>query len=331
MLNRNAEALFWIGRYMERAENHARLVDVHYHLQIDKDVVMGGEAEAASESDSAAKWMRIVDALGSREAYEGQYGAYTERDVLFYTTLDRDNPNSLVSCVSHARGNVRSLREKLPSELWDVVNGCYLWLREKRPDELLGESPHQFFARIKEWMALFLGVSASVMPRENEWHFIECGRFLERAENTLRIIRSAEQTVSQEKWDTSGSYSFLQAVLRSVSGYQAFRRYYADGIAVQSIMEFVVLNNVFPRSLQFSLHMLDDSLGRIELQDKTLRAEHERMIRQIGKVKADIACLEREDLAIDSEGMIVTHLLKATQQLGTMFAKTFFRMGEASA
>lgn len=328
MLNRNAEALFWIGRYMERAENHARLADVHYHLQIDKDIAIG---DAGSESDSASKWMRIVDALGSKEAYEGQYGDYTEQAVLYYTTLDRDNPNSLVSCVSHARGNVRSLREKLPSELWDVVNGCYLWLREKRPDELLGESPHQFFARIKEWTALFLGVGASVMPRENEWHFIECGRYLERAENTLRIIRSAKQTVGQEKWDSAGSYSYLQAVLRSVSGYQAFRRYYADGITVQSIMEFVVLNNVFPRSLQYSLHMLNDSLGRIELQDKTLRMEHERVIRQIGKVKADIACLELEDLAIDADGIILTHLLKATQQLGTMFAKTFFRMGEASA
>lgn len=331
MLNRNAEALFWIGRYMERAENHARLMDVHYHLQIDKEFVIGEGGETASEYDLAAKWMRIVDALGSKDAYEGQYGAYTERDVLYYMALDRDNPNSVVSCVSHARSNFRSMREKLPSELWDVVNGCYLWLREKRPDELLGESPHQFFARIKEWMALFLGTGASVMPRENEWHFIECGRYLERAENTLRITRSAWQTALQEQWDTAGSYAYLQAVLRSVSGYQAFRRYYADGISMQAIMEFVLLNNVFPRSLQYALHMLDESLCRIKLQDQTLRIEHERMIRQIGKVKADIACLEREDLVIDSDGMIMTHLLKATQQLGTMFAKTFFRMGEASA
>lgn len=329
MLNRNAEALFWIGRYMERAENHARLIDVHYHLQSERDAAMAiddGEPE-----DSGAKWLRIVDALGSREAYENQYGAYSELDVLYYTTLDKDNPNSLVSCVSHARANVRTLREKLPSELWDTTNAFYLWLREKKPDDLLRESPHLFYARIKEWTAQFQGVSQSVMPRENEWHFIECGRFLERGENTLRIIRSAMLTSNLESWTSAEAYPYLQAVLRSVSGYQAFRRYYADGLSVQSILEFVMLSSVFPRSLQFALHKLDDHMRSIELQDRSLRLEHDRMLRQVGKMRADLACLERDDLAIDVDGIIVVHLLESFRQLGGSFAKTFFRMGEASA
>lgn len=330
MLNRNAEALFWIGRYMERAENHARLIDVHYHLQPDKDIAADEEAEEVN-SESVSKWTRIVDALGSREAYEAQYGVYNEHNVLHYTTLDRDNPNSLVSCVSHARGNVRTLRERLPSEMWDVSNGFYLWLQEKSPEDLLNDSPHLFYAKIKEWTALFLGVSGSVMPRENEWHFIECGRYLERGENTLRIIRSAMLTASQESWDAASAYPFLQAVLRSVSGYQPFRRYYADGMSVETIMEFVVLGPTFPRSLQFALNKLDEHLKQIELHDKTMRADHERMMRQVGKIRADMACLEREDLVIDSEGIILTHLLKSCQQLGLSFAKTFFRMGEASA
>ncbi|REK74518.1 alpha-E domain-containing protein [Paenibacillus paeoniae] len=326
MLSRNAEALFWIGRYMERAENHARLIDVHYHLQLDKDTRAG-----EGELDSLHRWVRIVDALGSREAYEAQYGSYTEENVLHYTTLDRDHPNSLITCVSHARNNVRSLRERLPSELWDAANGFYLWLREKRPEELLHESPHMFYGRVKEWTGLFLGISHSVMPRENEWHFIECGRYLERGENTLRIIRSAIQTAACEGWDQAGAYPFLQAVLRSVGGYQPFRRQYADGLSVEAIMEFVILNQTFPRSLQYALNLLNEHLRGIELQDKTLRLEHERMIRQVRKVRADMACMERDDLTIDSEGMILTHWLKACQQLGLAFAKTFFRMGEASA
>jgi uncharacterized alpha-E superfamily protein len=326
MLNRNAESLFWIGRYMERAENHARLIDVHYHLGAEQEDALAeapGPGEAAGRS---AKWLRVVDALGSRDAYEQQYGEYSERDVLFYATLDRDNANSLISCVSHARGNLRTLREKAPSELWDTTNAFYLWLREKQLEDMLRESPHHFFGKIKEWTALFQGISQSVMPRENEWHFIECGRYLERSENTLRILKAAANAAGHH-----GSYSYLQAVLRSVSGYQAFRRYYADVMSVEAIVEFVVLNPAFPRSLQFALQTLDDHVRRIELQDKQLRLAHDRVIRQVAKVKADLACLDREDMRFDQGGAIVTHMLGACQQLGVLFANTFFHMGEASA
>ncbi len=323
MLNRNAESLFWIGRYMERAENHARLIDVHYHLGMEQDEA---SAEPGKTSGSLAKWSRIVDSLGSRDAYEQQYGEYSEQAVLFYTTLDRDNANSLISCVSHARGNLRTLREKAPSELWDATNAFYLWLREKQPEDMLRESPHHFFGKIKEWTALFQGISQSVMPRENEWHFIECGRYLERSENTLRILKAAANTAA-----SGGSYSYLQAVLRSVSGYQAFRRYYADVMSVEAIVEFVVLNAAFPRSLQFALHTLDEHVRRIELHDKQLRGAHDRVIRQVAKVKADLACLDRDDMRFDRGEGIITHMLDACSQLGVQFANTFFRMGEASA
>ncbi|MFF2480680.1 alpha-E domain-containing protein [Paenibacillus sp. NPDC058071] len=331
MLNRNAEALFWIGRYMERAENHARLIDVHYHLQAEDERMLEAGGPEEESADAPCKWTRIVDALGSRESYEAQYGSYSEPDVLYYTTLDRDNANSLVSCVSHARGNLRTLREKVPSELWDTINSFYLWLREKQPEDLMKESPHLFYGRIKEWTALFQGISQSVMPRENEWHFIECGRYLERAENTLRIIKAVGNAASGDGWNNAGAYPYLQAVLKSVSGYQSFRRYYADGMSVESLVEFVILNPAFPRSVHFAFHTLDGHMRQIELQDKQLKSAHDRIIRQVGKVTADLDCLEHEDMVIDRNGSIVGHLLEACQTLGTLFAKTFFRMGEASA
>lgn len=331
MLSRNAEALFWMGRYMERAENHARLIDVYYHLQADHELGLERIDKIQERIDSSAKWMRIVEALGSRSNYEQQYGEYIELDVLLYMTLDFSNENSIAACINHARGNLRTLREKVPSELWDSLNGFYLWLRERQPDDLLRESPHTFFGRIKDWTALFLGLCQSVMPRENEWHFIECGRYLERAENTLRIMKSTLSAACSEGWSHAASYPYLQAVLKSVSGHQAFRRLYADSITVESVFEFVILNAVFPRSVQFSLHMLDEHLRHIELQDKALRTQHERMIRQVGKVMADLACLEQEDLLFDSNVILVNHLLDAVQQLGVAFAKTFFRVGEATA
>jgi uncharacterized alpha-E superfamily protein len=193
MLNRNAEALFWVGRYMERAENHARLIDVHYYQHHD-----GDDEGGAVHTPPSDKWHRIVDALGSRNAFEQKFDGYHEENALFYITLDREHENSLFSCVQHARGNLRALREKLPSELWDVVNAFYLCLREEKPEELLRDSPHRFLLEVKEWTALFLGTAQSVMPRENEWYFMACGRYLERAENTLRILQSVRNAITVE-------------------------------------------------------------------------------------------------------------------------------------
>ncbi|RXZ84192.1 alpha-E domain-containing protein [Paenibacillaceae bacterium] len=326
MLNRNAEALFWVGRYMERAENHARLIDVHYHLQHEDSKL----SASIADTDGIGKWGAIVEALGSMPAYERHYEQYSELNVLKYVTLDRDHPNSLVACVNHARGNLRTLREKVPSELWDVVNAFYLWLRDKKPEDWIQESPHHFFQRIKEWAALFQGIAQSVMPRENEWHFIECGRYLERAENTLRILRSASGVFPEEEGGAS-AYPYLQAVLKSVSGYQAFRRYYADGMSVAAIIEFLVLHPAFPRSLHFSLQALDDHLQGIAFQDAQLKAAHTKIIRQTSKLIAEVSCLEREELLLDTDGFLITDLLASCQQLGHGFAQTFFRRGEASA
>lgn len=335
MLNRNAEALFWIGRYMERAENHARLIDVHYHLHAEDELGLSVSSGLDDEPlISLGKWMRIVDALGCKEAYEQQYGTYREADVLHYMTLDRDNPNALISCVCHARSNLRSLREKVPCELWETVNAFYLWLKEKQPEDLMRESPHLFYSRVKEWTAIFLGFSQSIMPRENEWHFIECGRYLERAENTLRIMKAVNHAANDEGWCSAAAYPYLHAVLKSVSGSQPFRRYYADVMSVESIIEFVILNTAFPRSVHYALQALDDHMRQIELQDKQLRAAHDRIIRQLVKVNADLACLELEDLFtvhLSGSESVVDHLLNVCQQLGETFARTFFRMGEATA
>jgi len=322
MLNRNAEALFWVGRYMERAENHARLIDVHYHL----------EEERTAQEDAAAvgagKWARIVGALGSSAAYEQQYGTYSEADVLRYVTLEREHANSLFACVSHARGNLRTLREKLPTELWDVVNGFYLWLRDGNPEHALRESPHLFFERVKERTAMFQGMAQSVMPRENEWHFMNCGRYLERAENTLRILLVARGMSREERVDR---YSYLQAVLKSVSAYQVFRRYHSDSVSDENVCEFMLLHGAFPRSVQHAMEALEGHLRGLELQEAAVKSAHAKLVRQAGKIVAELSCLEREELESGSESQVMHQLLDRCGRLGMMFANAFFRYGEVSA
>lgn len=317
MLNRNAEALFWVGRYAERAENHARLIDVHYHIQ--------QEADFKHEEN---KWSRLIDALSAREAYELQFEAFTEKDVLSFITLDRGYANSLFSCVSQARNNLRTLREKLPSEMWDMMNSFYLWLGEKQVDDIMKDSPHNFYKQIRERMSMFQGVEHSVMVRHNEWHFIESGRFLERAENTVRILQSVSRTLIEEQ---ATPYPNMLAVLKSVSGYQAFRRYYADGMSVEHIMEFMIGSESFPRSVHFSFMELEEHLRGIELQAPEYHLPHEKAIRQAGKVKAELACLEREDFSPSQVSHLLDHLNASCQRLGRSMAAAFFQFEEASA
>lgn len=316
MLNRNAEALFWVGRYIERAENHARLIDVHYHIQQDEDF-----------EHEEHKWARLIDALGARGDYLQQFDAFSERDVLSFITLDRGYTNSLFSCVSQARGNLRTLREKLPSELWDMLNTFYLWLGEKQVTDIFAQSPHPFYQEIKQRTAMFQGAEQSVMLRENEWHFIESGRYLERAENTVRILQSVTNAISE---DRAPAYHYLQAVLKSVSGYQAFRRFYADAVSVEYILEFLIGNESFPRSVHFAFSRLEEHLSGIELEGAGYNVAHEKTIRLAGRLRAELGCLEREDIALASVGALLDSMMLSCQKLGQMMASTFFRFEEAT-
>lgn len=318
MLNRNAEALFWIGRYMERAENHARLIDVHFHIQQDRD---------AEELEH--KWARLVRALGADGIYRGQFDAYTQKDVLSFITLDRGYTNSLFSCVSQARQNLRSLREKLPTELWNVMNSFYMWLGDRTVEDIVREGPHSLYTQIKERTGTFFGVQQSVMARENEWYFIECGKYLERAENTVRILQSVIQAIEE---DQAPAYLYLMVILKSVSGFQTFRRHYADGVSVEHVMEFMIGNSVFPRSMQFAFSRLTESLQQIEQSpDGSMPFAKERCIRLAGKVKVELDCLEKEDVALSQTGPLLEHLLQACHKLGDSMESCFFRTKGATA
>lgn len=318
MLNRNAESLFWIGRYMERAENHARLIDVHYHIQ--------HEGDFAHEEH---KWSRLIDALGARDDYLQQFDLFTEKDVLSFMTLDRGYANSLFSCISQARSNLRSIRDKVPSELWDAVNSLYLWLGERQVADILGMGPNLFYRQVKERVAVFQGLEHSVMQREQEWHFIESGRFLERAENTVRILQSVFGAILA---DRAAPYPYLIAVLKSVSGYQAFRKVYADGLSAHHIIEFLLTKESFPRSVYFSFFQLEQHLARIHAGESDSGGDsiQEKALRKAGWLKAELACLDREDLSLPQTEGLLGQLTEGCRSLDKTMADTFFRLGVAS-
>jgi uncharacterized alpha-E superfamily protein len=309
MMGRTAEALLWIGRYAERAENHARLIDVYYHIREEK------------ESNNGQAWSRLIDTIGDRTLFTEQYGSFTEQHVLQYITLDKNNANSLLACTNHARANLRNIREKMPAELWDILNGLYLWLKVKEVRDITSDSPHLFYRFIRDTLSMFQGAATSVMPRENEWYFVEAGRYLERAENLLRLLQSLCHDYAREELC---SYPLMLSVLKSVSGYEAYRREYADTVNLGLIVKFLMLNETFPRSVSYSFCLLENSLRSIEDEEADLNIAVQKLAKLAGKVKANLACMDEDDILSGKLEITLNTLLESCSHMGTRMSKIFF-------
>jgi uncharacterized alpha-E superfamily protein len=312
MLDRIAESLFWIGRYTERAENHARLLDVYYHLR----------EEGTEEAETV--WKRIAEAIGDCTLYEEKYEAYRERDVLYFLSLDATQANSILSCVAQARDNLKKIREQLPSELWNLLNGFYLWLKGVQMEEIMQNSPHRFFQRLKEGLAAFQGTAVSISLRDESWHMLESGRYLERSENVVRLLQSVAN-IAPEKRKTS--YAYTMAVLKSVGGYEAFRRMHLEDLTLEEVSRFLVLQETFPRSTHFALANFEQHLKALRNQADKSSSALERMIRAAGKARSELGWLDRNDITMETLSPVLQQLLNTNQQLGEAVAKYFFSPG----
>ncbi|MBA9087649.1 putative alpha-E superfamily protein [Fontibacillus solani] len=314
MLNRTAEALLWIGRYTERAENHVRLIDVLYHLRENE------------EDDECSVWHRLVNAVGNPEVYELKYGEYEEISALNHVIFDREQPNSLFSCISQARTNLRNIREKIPSELWEVMNGFFLWLKDSTVEQMLQQSPHLFFRRIKESLSTYQGMSQSILYRDEYYQWSECGRYLERCENTLRLLTAISD-------DRSGSHVAehfslrLQSVLQVAGGYEGFRRQNSDNVDPEAVAAFMITDGYFPRSIHFSVRMLKERLEAIQ-RGNSSRIKDTRLnkpLKLAGKMSSDLEMLDDSDLAPDRLGDALRGLSRSTEQIGVTISSLFFQ------
>lgn len=258
MLSRTAEALFWVGRYTERTENHARLIDVNYHMRFN---------HRDGKEEDYKLWGRLIETIGNKEDLKNPCGNMSEKEVLHFLTFDAGNTNSIYSCVRHARMNVRAVREKFPSPSWDVLNGLFLWLKDHDMMKVMEYSPHDFFQNVKEQVALFHGVNDSLMLREKEWSIMQVGKYLERAENIVRIVLHIHRFILEEEvqQNHNANQYLLIALLRSLGAYEVYRKVYANELSFDKVIEFLLLNEQFPRSFAFSLETMETFSSFTEL------------------------------------------------------------------
>jgi uncharacterized alpha-E superfamily protein len=241
-----------MSRYVERAENVARFVDVNLNQMLD------------APDGSGQQWKPLVFTTGDHEDFAQRYGEATHQNVIDFLTFDRDNPNSIVSCLRAARENARSVREIISSEMWLQLNKFYLMVNSSATKAKDLESPHEFFTEVKLLSHLFTGVTDATMTHGEAWHFCQLGRGLERADKTSRLLDVKYFILLRSVAEVGTTFDEIQwaAVLRSTSAFEMYRKRHGR-ILPKRVVEFLVLDREFPRAIHSCLLCARDSLHAI--------------------------------------------------------------------
>ena len=251
LLSRVADSVYWIARYIERAENVARFIGVNLNLQLDLPLA------------PAQQWQPLIDTSGDAAVFKDRFGSATQAKVIEYLAYDLENSNSIASCLRFARENARSVRETISSEMWAQVNGMYLQIQTQRslpePERML-----DVFREIRMGCHLFQGITDATMTHNEAWHFMRMARKLERADKTSRLLDVKYFMLLPSLADVGTPYDDIHwsAVLKSVSGFEMYRKKYGR-ITPADVVEFLVMDHEFPRAVRFCIKSASDSLHAI--------------------------------------------------------------------
>ncbi len=288
MLSRVADALFWMSRNLERAEHVARLLDISFLLELDLRGVMAGPHEL--------HWTSLAAILQQPVTGSNDHSSTPQALVSRWFTFDLANPTSIMSCISRARYNARSIRGTINSAMWKELNKLYWQLADPEFSSRVRESPHEFYEAVECGSDLFQGVCDATLNHDEGWQFIQLGKFLERADKTLRIIDIQYHLLHELSDPADLSLSNLQwaSVLRSCRAYEAYQRVYVGRVEREHVIEFLLLHPSFPRSVHFCLEAAASSLAAIEgpVPGRGLS----KVDRILGQVLSDLKFVELEQI-----------------------------------
>lgn len=314
MLSRVAESIYWMSRYVERAENVARFIDVNLQLMLD------------DPSGEGQQWLPLVNTTGDHEEFEKRYGKATQQNVIHFLTFDAENPNSILSCVRAARENARTVREIISSEMWLQLNKFYLMVNGAAEDNsrALG-NPHEFFTEVRNANHLFNGITAATMTHGEPWHFFHMGRMLERADKTSRILDVKYFILLRSVQDIGTPFDDIQwaAMLRSASAFEMYRKRHGR-ISPRGVVEFLLLDREFPRAIHFSLLAARDSLHAISGTPLgTFRYPAEKLL---GQLCSDLSYAAVDEIVNAGLHEYLDDLQDKMNQVGGDIHDTFFAL-----
>ncbi len=316
MLSRVADSIYWMACYVERADHLARFIDVTREFVLD--------VPAARDR----QWAPLISVTGDGERFFERYAKADASSVIQFLTIDTEYPNSIIRSLASARENARSVRDAIASEMWEQINDFYHWFNREIRMGMLLRAPSDFYQMIMQQCMLFQGVTDATMTRDLGWHFANLGRQLERADKISRLLDVKYFTLLPSVRDINTPLDDLQwsSMLRSVSGFEMYRKRYQE-IDVRHVVDFLVLDRKFPRSIQYCLFEADKSLHAITgcpSHGFTCRAEQ-----LLGRLCADLTYTHVDTIIESGLHEFVDDLQLRLNQVGEAIFERFFALNAA--
>jgi uncharacterized alpha-E superfamily protein len=310
MLSRVASTLYWMSRYVERAENTARVLDVTWRMSL---LVK----EPALQDQ---EWFAPLNITGTLFPFSGRHSRVCAREVLHYMACDPDNPSSIYACARQARENARAVRGAITSEMWEVLNATWLEMQQFDEEKMEARGVSNFFDWVKERSHLFRGVTFGTMHRDDAYEFARLGTHMERADSTARILDVKYHVLLPSVKDVGGAVDYYQwsAVLRSVSAFEAYRKVYRDVITPLRLAELLILRDDIPRSLRFCLRQVYDTLGHVQ------NAQSGETLLRAGQILAGLQYGRISDIFSGGLHEYLTEFLDSMQDLSDDIQRAFF-------
>jgi uncharacterized alpha-E superfamily protein len=288
MLSRVAENLFWMSRYLERAENVARLLDIGLFLELD--------APSGADEDGAAPVEIALSILDAGGQFRADHPAAERNALLELLTFDRADPRSILSMIGLARENARGTQESLGVDAWSEINRLYLYLRSRRAMRRFHAGPSTFYSTIKQSCILIDGLVQTTLPRDEVYHFLELGRYLERVNVMGRILHAKGRSATPGDAGPGASMEIVRwtGLLRSCSAYGAYLRTERDRVEPVGVIRFLVLNPDFPRAIRFCVARCRESLQEIAGgDDDEYSSEAERLL---GRLDGELTFIDVHEI-----------------------------------
>ncbi len=313
MLSRTADHLFWMSRYTERAENTARMLDVNYQTSL------------LPQSSAVAQlgWQGLLSISELLPAYSAKHGEVNASQVMEFMVKDDHNPSSIASCLKGARENARAVRGTLTTEVWETQNQTWLELQRMVSAGELEREPGQFFEWVKYRSHLSRGVTVGTMLQDEALHFMRMGTFLERADNTARLLDVKFHAVQSDFFGAASErdqeYDFYHwsAILRSVSGFEIYRKVYRNVIQPERVAELLILRPDMPRSLHAGMNEVVHNLALVAANPAG------EAVRRAGRLQADLRYGRIEEILATGLHAYLSQFLDHVNELGVQIGREF--------